>query len=101
MAGEKAVVWSGINGSCGPAREWRLLSSAVIPMSGNDGVPPVGVLTVASGTVAAFGHHERLALEMLAGIAGGFLAKAKLLTVLERTGARCDARSSSTFRAPP
>ena len=91
MADEKAVVWSGFDGSCGPAKDWGLLSSAVVPMSGNDGVPAVGVLTVASRRAAAFGDQERLALEMLAGIAGGFLAKAELLTVLERTGARYSA----------
>ena len=45
-------------------------------------------MTVASRREAAFGDHDILGLQLIAGIAGGFIAKAELLVVLERTAAR-------------
>ncbi len=91
MAGETAAVWSGFGGSSGPAGDWGMVSSVVVPMVATEGDPAVGVLTVASQHAATFGAHDLLALEMLAGIAGGVVAKAELLTVLERTAARYNA----------
>jgi diguanylate cyclase (GGDEF)-like protein/PAS domain S-box-containing protein len=81
IAGEQAAEWS-------YAADSGLRSRAVVPILVRDGDPAVGSLTVASWRAHAFTNHDLLALEMLAGMAGGVMANDELVIVLERTAAR-------------
>jgi diguanylate cyclase (GGDEF)-like protein/PAS domain S-box-containing protein len=60
-------------------------------MAANEGAPAVGVLTVMSRRMAAFGNRDLLTLEALAAIAADAAATAERLSVLERTAARYSA----------
>ena len=80
------MVWSGVDGSCGPATDWGLLSSVVVPMSGNDGVPRRGV----DGGVppsAAFGTRTSWAWRSSRGSPAASWRRPSCWTVLERTAA--------------
>lgn len=88
IASEQPAVRTGAESSLDPAVEWGMRSCVVVPLVATDGVAAVGVLTVASKREAAFGDHDVLGLGVIAGIAGGFMAKSELMVVLERTAAR-------------
>jgi diguanylate cyclase (GGDEF)-like protein/PAS domain S-box-containing protein len=79
---------AGIDGSGQRAAGWGMQSSVAVPLVVTDGAPAIGLLTVASRRNGAFGHYDVLALEVIAGIAAGFIAKAELLEVLEHTEVR-------------
>ena len=88
MSSGKPSAWAGIDQPEELAVASGIRSGVVVPLVASDDVPALGVLTVVSERARPFGDHDILGLEVIAGIAGGFLAKAALLQVLERTAAR-------------
>lgn len=86
MESELPALWTDGVGPGEPVADCR--SGVVMPLMATDGGAALGVLTVASTRQSAFSDHDILGLEVIAGIAGGFIAKAELLVVLERTAAR-------------
>jgi diguanylate cyclase (GGDEF)-like protein/PAS domain S-box-containing protein len=88
MASARPAMWAGVDGAGEPAADWGMQSSVSVPLVATDGAPAIGVLTVVSRRMEAFDDNDVLGLEVLAGIAAGFVGKAELLEVLERTAAR-------------